>query len=177
MRTYAQLDRLNSKLRNKGLLIGRGAYSDVFQHPNFPDRVIKITRHSDPGALSFLLACYNGELKGLCFPKIYHLHAIVEDVDGRGYQRFYFICVLERLKKLNCSRNYRTGNLIVHDGSYSGRRFRKLRDKLLSVTLFAAFLKRVMKHGPIVNDLHNGNVMLRSLPTGRNYYVITDPVA
>jgi hypothetical protein len=148
-----QKDEYENKLRVRGCeLLGSGLYSNVFSVPGKPDRAIKVA-YMDVWPEYIKWATENGHAGGFA-PKVYSLK----------FYDDYYVAVMERLV---CT----IGNIRYDFKPAQVRIFETLHnaDKCEAVDLVEYV--RTLAQNRLSDDLHNGNVMLRS----DGSMVVTDP--
>lgn len=127
--------------------LGSGYYSSVYDLTH--DKVLKISYHRDAGYQSFVQFCYDNESK--------HLPRIYEEGEWLGLKYY----VLEKLKPMDEEKPTPEYHWLSFYIRYKERGF------LLGIEL----IKTILKLGPLVDDLHDENIMYRHDGT----LVITDP--
>lgn len=183
--TLSAVDRLVSQVGGHGMLdwaehahgfkyLGSGCYATAWEHPDLPDRVIKVGRSTHDGWLGYAKWCVANQGKPMV-PKIYELRRI------EGVAHVAYIAVIEKLQPLTMGHsvaNYqqrRAMNAYWDEQVEGLERFinNDLAERYVpdSRALEAAGRMLHAAFGPGGTDLHRGNVMMRD----NGQLVITDP--
>lgn len=156
-----QRDEYENKLRALGCeMIGNGYFSNVFNIPQQPDKVIKVGPADDQWPLYARWATENGH-SGKFAPMIHSL---------KFYDGFYaaimerLVCTVGDIRNNNCYRGGKGTELQAIFNEVTGR------EEKTEACDLAAYVNELRALGHS-NDFHDGNVMVRK----DGQLVITDP--
>lgn len=140
-------------------LLGKGLYSRVYAIPNHPDKVIKVADRD--GWLEYIRWATERGYAGKFAPKVFSLK--FHNQDG------FYVAIMERLvDTVGQMRNSSTISDLFH--TITDWKWRKKETDEKHPDLHA--FMRELDQKQMINDLHDGNAMVRS----DGQIVITDPL-